>query len=100
MKSYSIALIPGDGIGRDVIAAAWTVLETAAKNFGFALACTEFPWSCRFFKETGRMSVDLRWKHIRVGMYFIIGRQAAAHLTEIALSKAESSVSAVRFGTL
>src|SRR5690349_813978 len=55
MKSYSIALIPGDGIGRDVIAAAWTVLETAAKNFGFALACTEFPWSCRFFKETGRM---------------------------------------------
>lgn len=55
MKSYSIALIPGDGIGRDVIAAAWTVLETATKNFGFALACTEFPWSCRFFKETGRM---------------------------------------------
>ncbi|BCG93529.1 tartrate dehydrogenase [Mesorhizobium sp. 131-2-1] len=55
MKSYSIALIPGDGIGRDVIVAAWTVLETVAKNFGFALAGTEFPWSCRFFKETGRM---------------------------------------------
>jgi tartrate dehydrogenase/decarboxylase/D-malate dehydrogenase len=55
MKSYSIALIPGDGIGRAVTAAAWTVLETAAKNFGFALAGTEFPWSCRFFKETGRM---------------------------------------------
>jgi hypothetical protein len=46
------------------------------------------------------MSVDLRWKHIRAGMYFIIGRQAAAHLTEIALPKAESSVSAIRFGTL
>lgn len=55
MKSYSIALIPGDGIGRDVTAATWTVLETAAKNFGFALTGTEFPWSCRFFKETGRM---------------------------------------------
>ena len=55
MKSYSIALIPGDGIGRDVTAAAWAVLETAARNFGFALAGTEFPWSCRFFKETGRM---------------------------------------------
>ncbi|GLS40030.1 tartrate dehydrogenase [Mesorhizobium tianshanense] len=55
MKSYSIALIPGDGIGRDVTAAAWSVLETAARNFGFALAGTEFPWSCRFFKETGRM---------------------------------------------
>ncbi|CDX33777.1 putative tartrate dehydrogenase [Mesorhizobium sp. ORS 3359] len=55
MKSYSIALIPGDGIGRDVIAAAWTVLETAAKHAGFALAGTEFPWSCKFYKETGRM---------------------------------------------
>jgi len=46
------------------------------------------------------MSVDLRWKHISAGMYFIIGRLVAAHLTEIALPKAESSVSAVRFGTL
>ncbi|WP_256752121.1 tartrate dehydrogenase [Mesorhizobium sp. Mes31] len=55
MKSYSIALIPGDGIGRDVTAAAWTVLETAAGNFGFALVGTEFPWSCRFFKDTGHM---------------------------------------------
>ncbi|MET2828551.1 tartrate dehydrogenase [Mesorhizobium shangrilense] len=55
MKSYSIALIPGDGIGRDVTAAAWSVLETAAKQAGLALAATEFPWSCKFFKETGRM---------------------------------------------
>ncbi|MER8373146.1 hypothetical protein [Mesorhizobium sp. M1406] len=46
------------------------------------------------------MSVDLRWKHIRAGMYSIIGRQVATHLTEIALTKAESSVSAIRFGTL
>jgi hypothetical protein len=33
-------------------------------------------------------------------MHFIIGRQAATNLTEIALPKAESSVSAIRFGTL
>ncbi|WP_292360356.1 hypothetical protein [Mesorhizobium sp.] len=46
------------------------------------------------------MSVDLRWKHIRAGMYFIIGWQAASHLTEIGSRKAESSVSAIRFGTL
>ncbi|TIQ29664.1 MAG: tartrate dehydrogenase [Mesorhizobium sp.] len=55
MRTYSIALIPGDGIGRDVTGAAWTVLETVAKQSGFALTGTEFPWSCRFFKETGRM---------------------------------------------
>ncbi|WP_292099727.1 hypothetical protein [Mesorhizobium sp.] len=46
------------------------------------------------------MSVDLRWKHIRVRMNFIIGRQKAADLTEIGVPKAESSVSAIRFGTL
>ncbi|RWB79117.1 MAG: tartrate dehydrogenase [Mesorhizobium sp.] len=55
MKSYSIALIPGDGIGRDVTAAAWTVLETAAKQSGFSLTATKFPWSCKFYKDTGSM---------------------------------------------
>lgn len=55
MKSYSIALIPGDGIGRDVTRAAWTVLERVAGQSGFALTATEFPWSCTFYKETGRM---------------------------------------------
>ncbi|TIP06150.1 MAG: tartrate dehydrogenase, partial [Mesorhizobium sp.] len=55
MKSYSIALIPGDGIGRDVTAAAWTVLEAAAKQAGFSLTATKFPWSCKFYKDTGSM---------------------------------------------
>ncbi|MCZ3374860.1 tartrate dehydrogenase [Rhizobium sp. AG207R] len=55
MKTYSIALIPGDGIGKDVTDAAWSVLQVAAKAGGFALNSTEFPWSCRFYKQTGRM---------------------------------------------
>ena len=55
MKTHSIALIPGDGIGRDVIAAAWSVLETATTGTDVRLEPTEFPWSCAFFKETGAM---------------------------------------------
>jgi len=55
MKTYSIALIPGDGIGRDVTDAAWSVLQAATKICGFALDGTEFPWSCEFYKKTGRM---------------------------------------------
>ena len=55
MKSHSIALIPGDGIGKDVTDAAWAVLQTAAKGAGFALDGKEFPWSCAYYKETGRM---------------------------------------------
>jgi tartrate dehydrogenase/decarboxylase/D-malate dehydrogenase len=55
MKTYSIALIPGDGIGRDVTDAAWQVLSAAAEHAGFALKGTTFPWSCAYFKETGAM---------------------------------------------
>lgn len=55
MKTYWIALIPGDGIGRDVTGAAWSVLQAAADKCGFSLNGTEFPWSCEFYKKTGRM---------------------------------------------
>lgn len=55
MKSYSIALIPGDGIGQDVTDAAWQVLSTVARHSGFTLTGTPFPWSCAFYKETGAM---------------------------------------------
>lgn len=55
MKIHNIALIPGDGIGRDVTDATWRVLQAVAEASGFALAGTEFLWSCAFYKKTGRM---------------------------------------------
>ena len=35
--TYKIALIPGDGIGTEVLDAAWEVLDAAAIKFGFTL---------------------------------------------------------------
>ncbi|MBA8879595.1 tartrate dehydrogenase [Phyllobacterium myrsinacearum] len=58
MKTYSIALIPGDGIGKDVVDAAWQVLERAADRNNFTLSATTFPWSCAYYKETGAMMPD------------------------------------------
>jgi tartrate dehydrogenase/decarboxylase / D-malate dehydrogenase len=55
MKTYKIALIPGDGIGKDVTEAAWQVLQAAARQGGFALDGTSFPWSCAYYLETGAM---------------------------------------------
>jgi tartrate dehydrogenase/decarboxylase / D-malate dehydrogenase len=55
MQTYNIALIPGDGIGRDVTDAAWSVLTACAASHGFGLTCTKFPWSCAFYEETGAM---------------------------------------------
>jgi tartrate dehydrogenase/decarboxylase / D-malate dehydrogenase len=54
MKTYRIALIPGDGIGKEVIPAAVRVLEAAAdKNFRFEF--TPFEWGCEYSLRTGRM---------------------------------------------
>ncbi|PWJ93726.1 MULTISPECIES: tartrate dehydrogenase [Mesorhizobium] len=55
MTTYTIALVPGDGIGGPVIEAAWQILEAAAKRGNFALEAKSFPWSCAFYKETGSM---------------------------------------------
>jgi len=55
MTTHKIALIPGDGIGRDMVSAAWSVLQRAAGAHGFGLEGTDFPWSCAFYKETGAM---------------------------------------------
>src|SRR5688500_9080281 len=56
MSSYRIALIPGDGIGREVIPAAMRVLNRAAEVTGsFSLSTYEFPWSCEHYLRTGSM---------------------------------------------
>jgi tartrate dehydrogenase/decarboxylase/D-malate dehydrogenase len=55
MTTYRIAVIPGDGIGREVTPAALEVLEAAGRAHGFRLELTEYPWGCDHFVETGRM---------------------------------------------
>lgn len=55
MKSYQVAVIPGDGIGVDVTDAAWQVLEHCASRFAFSLVGQRFPWSCEYYLEQGEM---------------------------------------------
>ena len=55
MTDYRIALIPGDGIGVDVIEAGWSVLRAASRRFGFGLDGDTFPWSCDHYLRHGRM---------------------------------------------
>lgn len=54
-KSYSIASIPADGIGPEVIDAAIAVLKTLAETLGtFELDFTHFDWSSETYKRTGK----------------------------------------------
>ena len=55
MRRYRIAVIPGDGIGREVVPAAIAVLDRVAALSGFALEYRQFDWSCETYKATGRM---------------------------------------------
>lgn len=59
MKIYRIAVIPGDGIGKEVVPAAMEVLEKAAQIDGcFKFEWTTFPWGCDYYLETGKMMPD------------------------------------------
>jgi len=55
MASYRIAVIPGDGIGREVVPEGIRVLEAAGARYGVAFEFDEFPWSCEVYAKTGRM---------------------------------------------
>ena len=45
MRTYKLAAIPGDGIGKEVIAAGLEVLDTLAKrDGGFRFDVTHFDW--------------------------------------------------------
>jgi tartrate dehydrogenase/decarboxylase/D-malate dehydrogenase len=51
-----IAVIAGDGIGPEVIAAGKRVLDAAARaDGGFALDFTDFPWGTAYYQERGQM---------------------------------------------
>jgi tartrate dehydrogenase/decarboxylase/D-malate dehydrogenase len=54
-KTLQIAVIPGDGIGREVIPEGLRVLEAAGARFGIDLTLRHFDWSCETYARTGRM---------------------------------------------
>jgi len=55
MTTFRIAVIPGDGIGREVIPAGVCALQAATRDSGVTLDLTEFPWSCDYYARHGRM---------------------------------------------
>ena len=56
MRRYRIAVIPGDGIGKEVIPAGIEVLAAlAAAEGGFELVCDRFDWGSDHYRATGLM---------------------------------------------
>ena len=55
MAAHRIAVLAGDGIGKEVMPEGLRAVETAARKFGVDLAFTSFDWSCDYFAAHGRM---------------------------------------------
>ncbi|MBC9206096.1 tartrate dehydrogenase [Roseomonas aerophila] len=56
MREYSIAAIPADGIGPEVIAAGLQALSVLERRMGsFKLHVEEFPWGSDYYRKTGAM---------------------------------------------
>jgi tartrate dehydrogenase/decarboxylase / D-malate dehydrogenase len=53
--THDIAVIPGDGIGGEVVPAAQRVLERVAAKHGFGFAWHAYDWGCERYLETGAM---------------------------------------------
>lgn len=59
MKAFSIASIPGDGVGKEVVPAAQRVLKTISDiHGGLSFEFTEFPYNCEYYLEHGEMMPD------------------------------------------
>jgi tartrate dehydrogenase/decarboxylase/D-malate dehydrogenase len=55
LATYRIAVIPGDGIGKEVVPEGRRVLDATAKRFGFAFRWDDLDWSCDYYARHDRM---------------------------------------------
>ena len=55
MKTHRIAVIPGDGIGQEVIPPTLALLESCGARFGIAFEWKHFDWSADYYFRHGRM---------------------------------------------
>ena len=55
MHTYNIAVIPGDGIGKEVVPEGIRVLEAVGRRFDIEFKWNTFSWNCENFTRTGRM---------------------------------------------
>jgi tartrate dehydrogenase/decarboxylase/D-malate dehydrogenase len=65
MKTFNIAVIAGDGIGKEVVPEGIRVLEAAGQRFGFRLQFQAFDWSCETYVQTGKMMPDDGLRQLR-----------------------------------
>src|SRR3954465_10893849 len=65
MKQFRIAVIPGDGIGKEVMPEGLRALEAAGRKFDIQWKFDEFDWSCEYYQKHGTMMPDDALERVR-----------------------------------
>ncbi|UUZ67280.1 tartrate dehydrogenase [Polaromonas sp. P2-4] len=83
MKTYKIACIPGDGIGKEVVPAGQTVLEAlAATQNEFAFEFTSFDWGGDYFRQHGVMMPENGLDALRNQDAILFGSAGDPHIPD------------------
>lgn len=65
MRAHLVAVIPGDGIGTEVVPEGIRVLNAAGRRYGFSLEWRYFDWSCEQYKKSGSMTSGMGIEELR-----------------------------------
>jgi tartrate dehydrogenase/decarboxylase/D-malate dehydrogenase len=79
---YRIALIPGDGIGKEVVPEGVRVLKELSGRFSFELDFTEFPYSCEYYLKTGKMMPEDGLEQLRPFNAILLGAVGAPQVPD------------------
>ncbi|WP_249692388.1 tartrate dehydrogenase [Stappia sp. WLB 29] len=72
-RNYDIAVIAGDGIGKEVVPEGQRVVEAAARRFGFSVNWKEYDWSCDYYARHGRMMPEDGVEQVRGSHAIFLG---------------------------
>ena len=92
MGTYKIAVIPGDGIGKEVVPEGIRVLDAAGSKFGIRFQWDPYPWSCEYYAKTGRMMPEDGLEQIRNHNAIFLG---AVGFPGVPVTAAQLAVSAL-----
>lgn len=74
MKHYSAAVIPGDGIGPEVMEVGLSLLQSIADiHGGISFQTESFPWNCQYYREHGRMMPEDGLQRLRPFDVILLG---------------------------
>lgn len=78
-NKFKIAVIAGDGIGKEVMPEGQRVLDAAAGKYDFSLEYDELPWSCDHYVKHGCMMPEDGLQEFATMTRFISARWVCHH---------------------